>query len=78
MGKLALDPVPVEAAPVEFGTQQVAEAVAGLAAFVAGSGERLVYRVLAHRPGGAAAGEHQGMAAGDLLQLAQDGHGLAG
>ncbi|MNF15861.1 hypothetical protein D3C80_2186410 [compost metagenome] len=48
MGKLAFDPVAVIAASVKLGAQQVAETVAGLAAFVAHQAQRLVDGVFAH------------------------------
>ena len=79
VGKLALDPVAVVTAPVKLGAEQVAEAMAGLAILVAERLQRQIHGVLAHGPAGVvSAGEHQRVLAGDLVELAQDGHGLAG
>ncbi|MDT4846375.1 hypothetical protein FQZ97_803920 [compost metagenome] len=79
VGELALDPVAVIAAAVQLGAQQVAEAVAGLAPFVADQAQGLVDGVLAHRPVGVLlAGEGKRIAPGDLGQLAQHGNGLDG
>ncbi|MDT4846540.1 hypothetical protein FQZ97_805640 [compost metagenome] len=79
VSELSLDPVAVIAPPVQLGTQQVAEAVAGLPPLVANQAQGFVDGVLAHRTVRVvAAGEGERIAPGKLLQLAQQGYRLSG
>ncbi|MCY1560108.1 hypothetical protein D9M68_972080 [compost metagenome] len=76
--QLTLNPVAVIAAPIQFGAQQVAKAVTGLAVFVTHQAQGLVDGVLAHRSVSLLLPwEQQGVAATNFLKLAQDGYCLA-
>lgn len=71
MRQLALNPVPVVAAAVETGTQQMAEAMTGLAAFVAQRSQHFVHSVLAHWPSSVVASrEGEGIGACQFVQAA--------
>ncbi|MNL75153.1 hypothetical protein D3C87_2009100 [compost metagenome] len=68
VGKLALDPVAFISATVKFSAQKVAEAVAGLATFVANQAQCLVDGVFTHGAVGVLlAREQQRIASRDFM-----------